>query len=263
MPQFDHVVVVVFENKAQNRVLGSDDAPTFARLANSYATLLNYRAITRPSLPNYLALVSGSTQGITDDCTRCVVDAPNLVDTLEAAGRTWKAYAEGLPAPGFNGDGKDRYAKRHVPFLYFRDILTKPSRRRRIVPFGVFGRDLARRRLPAFSFVVPDLCNDMHDCPVAIGDAWLGRFIRPLLASPEMERGVVFVLFDESDDNSADAGGVVPAFVAGPLVRVGVRSKALLDHYSLLRTIEDGLRLSRLGLSATARPITGVWRATR
>ena len=259
MPRLGRVVVVVFENKARDRVLGRAEAPTFAKLARRYATLTNYRAVAHPSLPNYLALVSGSTQGITDDCTGCIVDSPNLADTLERAGRSWKTYAEGLPRPGFTGPSAGRYAKKHNPFVYFRDVLSSPSRLTRIVPYSTFGRDLTARTLPDYSLVVPDLCNDMHDCSVATGDRWLARFLARLLGSPQLRGGAVFVVFDESDDSNVGGGGIVPAFVAGPLVGKGARSAAVLDHYGLLRTIEDAWGLPLLGRSAGARPITGIW----
>jgi phosphatidylinositol-3-phosphatase len=115
--RFRHVIVVVFENHEAEQVLGSSQAPTFNRLASRYATLTNYTAVTHPSLPNYLALVSGSTQGIDDDCTSCVVDGRSLADTLQASRKTWKAYAEDLPYAGFTGSSSGRYAKKHNPFV--------------------------------------------------------------------------------------------------------------------------------------------------
>jgi acid phosphatase len=255
----DKVVVVVFENKAFAQVIGGGQAPTFDALAGRYALLTNYRGVTHPSLPNYLALVSGSTQGVTSDCTSCAVSARNLADTLERAGKTWKTYAEGLPSPGFTGPSAGRYAKKHDPLLYFADIAARSQRLRRIVPLTVFGHDLATHALPDFSLVVPDLCHDMHDCPVSTGDAWLGAFLGPLLRSGELAHGVVYVVFDEGTDD-AGGGGRVPALVVGPLVRPGARSRVPLDHYSLLRTVEDGWGLPRLARSGAARPITGIWR---
>lgn len=258
-PAFDRAVVVVFENKDFAQVIGSADAPTFNRLAGRYALLADYRGVAHPSLPNYLALVSGSTHGITSDCTSCRVAGLSLADTLERAGKTWKTYAEGLPRAGFTGPWAGRYAKKHDPFLYFDDVAARPSRLRRIVPLTQFARDLAANRLPDFSLVVPDLCHDMHDCSVATGDAWLGSFLRPLLRSSALGRGAVFVVFDEGV-GSEGGGGHVPALVVGPLVRPGSRVASSLDHYGLLRTIEDAWRLPRLGRSRTATPISGIWR---
>jgi hypothetical protein len=260
VPAFDHVVVVVLENEAQKDVLGSPSAPYFNSLASRYAVLSRYGAVARPSLPNYLALVSGSTHGIRSDCTACVVSATSLADTLERARLTWKAYAEGLPAPGFTGASAGRYyLKRHVPFLYFRDILASPVRRRRVVPLRQFSSDLAAGRVPSFSLVVPNACHDMHDCAVAVGDAWLRRFLRPLLRSPWLERGVVFVVTDEPR-GLLPPDAPVPALALGPLVEPGSRYTARTSHYGLLRTIEDSFGLRRLGRSARVAPISGIWR---
>jgi phosphatidylinositol-3-phosphatase len=259
LPIFDRVVVVVFENKEFEQVVGNADAPTFGSLARRYALLANYRGVARPSLPNYLAFVSGSTQGITSDCTSCRVSAPNLADTLERAGKTWKTYTEGLPRAGFTGAGADRYAKKHNPLLYFTDVASRPDRLQRIVPLGAFRRDLDSGRLPDFSLVVPDLCHDMHDCSVATGDAWLRAFLQPLLRSPALRHGVVFVVFDEGT-SSQGGGGHVPALVLGPLVRPASGTSTPLDHYGLLRTIESAWDLPLLGRSPGASPITGIWR---
>ncbi len=254
VPAFDRVVVVVLENKERSEVLGNREAPAFNAFARQGAVLSGYRGVTHPSLPNYLALVSGSTHGITSDCTSCTVAGRSLADTLEARGLTWKAYAEGLPRPGWTGPYSGRYAKKHVPFLYFRRVLASGTRLRRVVPLTQLARDRVAGKLPAFSLVIPDLCHDMHDCSVATGDAWLKRFLPPLL---KQSGTVVFVVFDESD--SADPG--IPALALGPLVRPGARYARPMSHYGLLRTIEDGLGLPRLGLSARAAPVTGIWRA--
>ena len=259
IPTFDRVVVVVFENKEVGQVIGRRDAPTFRSLSRRYALMTNYRAVAHPSLPNYIALVSGSTQGITSDCTSCQVSAPNLADTLERAGMTWKTYAEGLPRAGFTGAGAGRYRKKHNPLVYFTGVVSRPDRLRRIVPLGAFARDLAAGRLPDFALVVPDLCHDMHDCSVATGDAWLRTFLRPLLGRPALRHGVVFIVFDEGDSDEG-GGGHVPALVLGPLVHPGSRTSMPLDHYGLLRTIEGGWGLPLLGRSRGSPEITGIWR---
>jgi len=259
IPRFTHVLVVVFENREAIDIAGSPDAPTFRALARRYATLTRYTAVTHPSLPNYLALVSGSTQGITSDCTECVVRARSLADTLAASGRTWKTYAEGLPRPGFTGASAGRYAKKHDPFLYFRGVLDSPRRRRNVVPFTRLARDVAARSLPDYALVVPDLCHDMHDCPVATGDAWLREHIVPLLRSPALSGGAVFVVFDEGTED-VGGGGEVEALALGPMVRPGSVFSEPTNHYGLLRTLEDAWSLPRLGSSATANPITGIWK---
>jgi hypothetical protein len=259
VPRFKHVLVVVFENKERGEIVGSSAAPTFAALARRYASMTAYDAVAHPSLPNYLALVSGSTQGITSDCTSCIVDAPNLADELEHAGLTWKTYAEGLPMAGFTGADAGSYAKKHDPFLYFKDIVDRPARRARVVPFTQLHADVAAGRLPNYALVVPNLCNDMHDCPVSTGDRWLRDNIVPLLGRPLLAQSVVFVVFDEGSSSSG-GGGEVAALALGPLVRPGVRFSPPTNHYGLLATIEDAWGLPRLGQAAQAKPITGIWR---
>ena len=257
MPAFDHVVVIVFENKARDSVLGSRSAPTFNSLASRYAVLAGYRGVTHPSLPNYLALVSGSTQGITDDCNSCSTGGRSLADTLEASGRTWKTYAEGLPRAGWTGvaHGPLRQAPRPVSLLPTRGWPSRlgcgTSCRSRAL-----SRDLAAQRLPDFSLVVPDICHDMHDCSVSTGDAWLERFVTPLLKNRQLGNSAIFVVFDESE--SADPR--VPALALGPLVRPGSVYPPAMSHYGLLRTIEDAWGLPRLGRSARVAPVTGIWR---
>jgi phosphatidylinositol-3-phosphatase len=258
VPQFRHVIVIVFENHEVDDVLGRSAAPTFDRLASRYATVPQYTAITHPSLPNYLALVSGSTQGIHSGCTDCLVPSRSLADTLSTAGKTWKTYAEGLPSTGFTGASSGRYAKKHNPFVYFLRNLTR-ARLRRIVPLTQFKPDLRRRRLPTYSVVIPDLCHDMHDCDLETGDAWLAAFLKPLLRGSVLERSVIFVTFDEGTTDRG-GGGRVATLALGPLVRRGAQATAPTNHYGLLRTIEDGLRLPRLGWSAGAKPIVDIWR---
>ena len=256
LPVFEHVVIVVFENKEHDNVLGNPRAPTFNSYARRYASMTRYYATTHPSLPNYLALISGSTQGVTVNCTTCRFAGKSLADTLDAAGRSWKVYAEGLPRPGFLGAASGLYVKRHNPFAYFRNVIGKPERRARIVPFTQLQQDLSAGALPQFSFVVPDMCNSMHDCPVAVGDRWLRRLARPLLQLPGT---VVFVLFDEGR-SSLRGGGHVAALALGTAVQPGARFRGLTGHYGVLRTIEDAWGLPRLGRSSRAAAITGIWR---
>jgi hypothetical protein len=256
LPAFQHVVLIVFENKESSSVLGNRAAPTFNAYARRYAKLTRYYGITHPSLPNYLALVSGSTQGITTDCTDCVVDATSLADTIEASGRTWKTYLEGLPAPGYLGAESGLYAKKHNPFAYFRDIADDPARRARLVPLSQLGVDVRAKALPSLSLVVPDLCHSMHDCSVSTGDAWLrsqvGRFL-------QLPKTVVFVLFDEGK-SKIRGGGHTAALALGKTVRPGSSFAGVTSHYGILRTIEQAWGLPLLGHSAHAAPITRIWR---
>jgi phosphatidylinositol-3-phosphatase len=255
VPAFAHVVVIVFENKESSSVLGNRAAPTFNSYGRRYAKLTRYYGVTHPSLPNYVALVSGSTQGITTDCTDCVVDGKSLADTVEASGRTWKTYAEGLPAPGFLGPFNGRYAKKHNPFAYFRAIAEDPARRARLVPLSQLGADVRAGKLPSFSLIVPDLCHSMHDCSVSVGDAWLRTQIVKFVKLPST---VVFVVFDEGS-TSIRGGGHTAALAIGRAVRPGSRFAKVTGHYGILRTVEQAWGLPLLGRSAHVAPITGIW----
>jgi phospholipase C len=253
--------VIVFENKSPRMILGNPAAPTLNALERHYATLTHYDAVAHPSLPNYIALISGSTQGIKSNCIRCSIASRNLADTLELAGKTWKTYAEGLPAPGFKGRRVGWYAKKVNAFLYFRDVASDPRRLARIVPYSQLARDVATRRLPDFSLVVPNLCHDMHSCSVQVGDSWLRQQLPLLLESPQLQDGVIFVLFDEgAASDHAGGGGHVPGLVLGPLIRPGSVASRPVTHYSVLRTIEQAWHLQYLGKSRAAVPISGIWR---
>jgi acid phosphatase len=234
LPSPAHVVVIVLENKDASEI-NARSAPALTSLGLRYARLTNYFAVTHPSLPNYLALVSGSTHGITNDCAACSVDGQSIGDQFMGGGRSWAAYAEGFPSGA-------RFAKKHVPFLYFADGATH------VLPLARFDP----HRLPDFAFVVPNLCHDMHDCSVGAGDAWLRRFVTPLLA---VRDAVVFVVFDEGS-----RGNHVAAFALGTAVRPRSAFTGRVGHYGLLRTIEEMFGLPRLGAARTARPITGIWR---
>ncbi len=238
VPRVAHVVVVVFENHERTTVLGSGRAPTFDALAARWAQATNYRAVAHPSLPNYLALVSGSTHGVTSDCTECPQNGATIGTQLTGAGRRWGAYAEGYP----NGA---RFAVRHVPFLYF------PNGAAHVHPLSA----LHPRSLPAYALVVPDLCHDMHDCSVRTGDTWLRGFLPPILSQPSTR---VFIVFDEGTTD-VGGGGVVPLIVAGTGVRKNAETAQVADHYSLLRTVEDSLGLPPLGEAARRSPLTGIW----
>jgi phospholipase C len=259
VPRFGHVIVIVFENRSAPAILANPQAPYLNRLARRYALLANYYAVAHPSLPNYIALVSGTTRGFGHDCVRCLTRAPTLADTLLGAGLTWKTYVEGVRRERFRSI-ESSVVKARIPFLYAGDVLAHDAQLDRVVPLAQFGRDLVRRRLPSYSLVVPSLCHDMHDCRTRVGDRWLARFLRPVL--PRLGRSdVVFVVFDEGRrSDTRGGGGRVVAIAAGPSVRRHAVVRRPYDHYSLLRTIEAGWRLPLLGRSAAARPITGIWR---
>jgi phosphatidylinositol-3-phosphatase len=220
------------------------------RLVRRYGLAANSYGVRHPSLPDYLALTSGSTHGIDSDCTGCHVSARNVVDQLEAAGISWKAYMEDMPQPCFGGASARGYAKKHNPFAYYDDVAANRARCHKIVPFEQLATDLRRGALPTYVFISPNLCNDMHDCSVATGDRFLARLVPVLLRALGPE-GYLVLTWDEGisdhDCCGGSRGGHIATIVAGPLVRRGARAAGPLDHYGVLRTVEDSLGLPRLG----------------
>jgi hypothetical protein len=241
--------VIVMENTEYGDVIGNSDAPFINSLARRYAIADDYYAIRHPSLPNYLALTGGSTFGITSDCSDCSVNETSLIDQLEKAGISWKAYMESMPSPCFREAEEGTYAKRHNPFMYYRSISDNPDRCSRIVPESALERDISGGSLPDFSWITPNLCHDVHDCPLRDGDRYLSTLV-PRLLRALGSGGVLFLTWDEgdSDDGCCEQaeGGHIATIVAGDGARAGTRSSVPYDHYSLLRTIEDEWGLPRL-----------------
>ncbi|MDH5384010.1 MAG: alkaline phosphatase family protein [Candidatus Aminicenantes bacterium] len=256
VPNFSHVIVIIFENKEFDQVIGNSQMPRFNGLSKQHTLLTGYYAITHPSLPNYLALVSGDTFGIETDCTDCFVNARSLPDLLEAGGRTWKTYQEGLPRAGFKGSSSGRYAIKHNPFLYFDAIRNDQTRcKRSVVPLRQLDIDLKEGHLPDFSFIVPDLCNSSHDCDLKVTDAWLGRVVDSILNSPAFDQNSLLVItFDEGTSNEGccgpsplSKGGRVATVLISPLVKKGFENSTAYSHYSLLKTISAVWKLEELG----------------
>jgi len=243
-----HVVIIVLENKEYSSIVGSSQAPYIDRLANRYTLATSYFANEHPSLPNYLDLIGGSDFGIHDDGEGYVLRGPTLVDQLEAAGLTWRAYMQGMPedhtAPCAFPSGGVQYRKKHNPFAYFARVQDRPARCRNVVSYSRFGAGLSAG-LPNFTWITPDMCNDMHDCGVATGDAWLARNVPPIL-SRLSGRDLLFVVFDEGS-TARFGGGHVVCIAAGPGARRDGSSSIRYSHYSLLRTVEDVFGLGHLG----------------
>jgi hypothetical protein len=234
-------------------------------LAKRYAAPANLFAIRHPSLPNYIALIAGDTFGIDSDCTTCRVRATSLPDQLEAAGRSWKAYMEGMPRRCFKGAFDGGYAKKHDPFMYFDAIRDRPARCSRVVPYGELATDLRKGRLPDFAFITPDQCNSTHDCSVATGDRFLAQLV-PALLRELGPHGILVLTWDEGSSDSGCCGvahgGRIATVVAGPDVRKGARGSGPYSHYSTLRTIEEafGLPLLRHARDRATRPLDALFK---
>ncbi len=282
---YDHVVVVVEENQGLRDVIGNPAAPNLNRLASQYGLATDYYGVTHPSEPNYVALLGGSTYGVTNDNPYYLnrVDKPSVISQLDAAHVSWKAYLQGLPHPGYQGicypaycngtpDKDPLYVSKHNPITNFTTSWNSRDRSRQ-VPAEQLGRDLRSGRLPAFSLLVPDECHDQHGDPpycvdsgtlgdrqdqhlVATGDRYLGDTVSAITHAPMWSRGnnAVVVVYDEGDDTA----GVAPANPGGGKVATVVVTshgpRKLQDstpytHYSLLKTIQRNFAVGCLAHS--------------
>jgi phosphatidylinositol-3-phosphatase len=235
-PDPTHVFVIVLENRSYSQVIGNGYV---AQLAAQYGVASNYHGVSHPSLPNYLALTSGSTWGVADDGWHSL-PAGGLGAQLTNAGIEWRAYMEGMSNGCYHSAYP--YALKHNPFAYYGGAC--PSQ---VVPFTNFTADLSTSS-PRFVWITPDMCHDGHDCSTATTDAWLSQTVPAILQSDAwQDNGVLFITWDEGEDS----GNSVLTLVIHP-DPVNHVSKAPYDHYSLLATIEDQLGVPRLGAAARA-----------
>ncbi len=230
------------ENRGLHSVVGSSSAPYLASLAGACGLAVNYSGVAHPSLPNYIALTSGSTQGVTDDAgpSSHRLGATSIFSLL---GSGWRTLAESMPS-NCDRSSSGRYAVRHNPAVYYTAIAAACAGQD--VPLAATP-DLSAR----FTVIIPNLCNDMHDCSTATGDKWLAGEVPQIVDTPQYRSGTtaVFITWDEDDSG----GSLVPTYVVAPSVEPATRSSQSFDHYSLLRTTEEMLGLSPLlGAAATA-----------
>jgi phosphatidylinositol-3-phosphatase len=242
VPRPQRVAVLMLENRSYEQVIGSRDAPFLNRLARRYALATNYFAIGHRSLPNYIAVTGGATSGINDNCTRCDTEQSNLLNQLDSAHVSWRAYFEGLRPDTRLTQRTGRYNPHYDPFGYY-ERLEQGRARQRIVDFGPLRRDIARRQLPRFSWIAPDVFHDGHNGTLRAADRYAAGLVPKLLRALG-SRGVLYIVWDEgpnSDLRGADGragGGRVALIAAGSGARRHARVDTQANHYALLRTIE-------------------------
>ena len=253
---FDHVFIVVLENTNEADAYAQ---PFLRTIANQGAYLANFHGVTHPSQPNYLALTSGSTWNA--DNKMVSIDTNHIGDLLEAKGKSWKVYAEQYPGNCFLNEKSGAYARKHVPFLSYKNIQSNPSRcSARIVNSDALQADIMKGRFADFSLYIPDNNNNGHNTGVAYADSRLKKTFEPLLKNKKFINGLLFIVtFDEGGKHNDD-NHIYTAF-RGDSVKPGTVSNTRYDLYSLLRTIEDGLHTGTLGRNdQKAGPVTGIWR---
>jgi phosphatidylinositol-3-phosphatase len=269
---YAHVIWVVLENHSYSDLIGRPGStaragsPYLNSLAEQCGLALRSWGITHPSLPNYLALASGRTAGVTTSCTpaSCPQQRATIFSQLQGRGDGWRVYADAMGTSCRRTDAYP-YVVRHNPATYFPDL--SASCQQGDVPLGSLrdGRlvtDLAAGTLASFSLVVPNQCHNGHDCPASTGDAWLSQVVPKILAGPDYQQGetALFVTWDEGAGGTRaqscaltpDRSCHVVTIAVSPTTVSGTRSTTHFDHYALLETTGQMLGLPPLGHAADA-----------
>ncbi|HET7151989.1 MAG TPA: alkaline phosphatase family protein, partial [Candidatus Acidoferrum sp.] len=254
---FGHVAIVVEENHNYSDVVGSSSMPYLNGLINQYGLATQDYADTHPSIGNYFMLTTG--QILTNDDSQTPSSFPvsvdNVVRELVAAGKTWKAYAEDLPSVGYTGGDSGNYYVRHNPLAYLTDVQNSATQQQNLVPFTQFSTDLTSGNLPNYSFIVPNACDDAHNCGLSTADSWLMTNIDPLIKNSVFQNdGLLIIVFDESANDNTDGGGRVAAVLISPkFSKVAYQSTTLYQHETILRLTLESLGVAVLpGAAATA-----------
>jgi phosphatidylinositol-3-phosphatase len=278
---FQHVFVIMMENTGYDALVGNTNAPWINSAIAKYGVATNYFGVTHPSQPNYIASTAGTRAGVADD-NDVTVNLPNIVDQLESHGKTWKGYMQSYSLCTTKVDhacGNQLYERKHNPFISFADVQSNAARVANLVDFSQLSSDLASGNVPDYSWISPDQCHDMHGrggggptdpCDfsqiqslISTGDQFLRDTVGAIQASPAWNgNSVIFITWDESDFTGSptdfgfgDTGGCCTANPGGGHVLTLVishsdhtarQSAVAYNHYSMLRTIEDGWRLGCL-----------------
>lgn len=278
---YQHIFLIVMENVGYSSVIGNSNTPWINATARHAIVATHYYGVAHPSQPNYLALTSGSTQGVNTDAN-VTIHARNLVDQLEAHNKTWKAYMQSLLSHGNTtklaasvGD----YARKHDPFVSYADIAQNPARMAKIVDFSQFATDLAHQNIPDFAWITPDLCHDMHgrvalspndpcgdeQALLRLGDTFLRTTVTEIMHSAAWnENALILITWDENDTSLSNTSGCCSANPGGGhVLTLALASKLTqprtlttpANHYSLLATLENTWQLGCLGAACETRQV--------
>ena len=291
LKNFQHVFVIMMENTGFDTLIGNSNAPFINAAASNFGLATNYFGVTHPSQPNYIAATSGSTNGVSDD-SDTTIDVANIVDQLEAHGKTWKAYMQSFSpcvTPLDHSCGNQLYERKHNPFISYLDVQSNPARVANIVDFSQFATDLASGNVPDYVWISPDQCNDMHgrastpDDPcdfsqvsalIAAGDSFLLNTVSAIMNSSAWTgNSVIFVVWDESDftgtglDGFGDTSGCCDSVAGaggGHVLTITIShsdhalrtSDVAYNHYSMLATIQGGWQLGCLAFTCDTENVS-------
>ena len=248
VPAFSHVDVVIEENHSYNEIIGKSSAPYINSLAGQGALFSQSFAVRHPSEPNYMAIFSGSTQGLTSDACPVNFGGDNLGNQLRTTSHSFTGYSESLPSDGYTGCTSGAYARKHSPWVSFTDLPASTN-----LKFSEFPTNFAN--LPTIAFVTPNLNDDMHDGTISQGDTWLKNNIDAYAQWAKANNSLLVVTWDEDDSSQSNQ---IPTLFVGAHVKPGHYSEHI-THYTVLRTLEDAYGLAHLGNSASVSPITDTW----
>jgi acid phosphatase len=241
------LLVFVVENHSLDQM--REAMPYTAALGKEFAVATNYQAVTHPSLPNYLAMTGGSTFGVTDDDppSSHTTDQQSVFGQALSVGKTAKVYAEGMPG-NCATENSGQYVVKHNPWAYY--LSERSSCVQFDVPVTELSDDAAKGRLPNAGMVIPDLCNDAHNCDLSVADHWLRTHIEVVMSGPDWRAGHLAIVVTADEDDHHENNLVLTA-VAHPSIH-GAVFTALLTHYSLARLYSEILAAKPLGEAAAA-----------
>lgn len=252
LPRPDHIVVVIEENRGYSQIMDMRNSGSYIHaLAKRGVLFTQSYGVAHPSQPNYLALFSGSTQGVASNACLHTFDNDNLASSLRAAGLSFASYSESLPAVGDLICWSGAYQRKHNPVANWQGTLLPAEVNKR---FADFPQDFAK--LPTVSFVIPDQDNDMHDGDFARADAWLKARIEPYVEWAFRHNSLLILTWDEDDGRE---GNRIVTILVGPMVKPG-SSAQRIDHYNMLRTLLGFYGLPAMGMARDTQPIVGVWK---
>jgi hypothetical protein len=241
------LVIIYMENHERSSIEASADADYLKAFEAAGRSFTHYYGVTHPSLPNYLALGNGSTDGKsgTDSVSAGEISGKSLWSQLQSNSISWGVYEESMPSACYKGTTSGEYALKHNPAMPFSSVSSYPTRCAKVLPFTSFTTTKMRQ----VSFIAPNLCNDMHDCSIATGDNWLAAHV-PAMLSAGAE---VAITFDEGS-TSTNGGGNIYMAVRGPGIAASTNTTTY-NHYSLLAGIEARFGLAKLNSAAGATPL--------
>jgi hypothetical protein len=247
-PHASTVIIVITENRDYVRIIGDPNAPFInGTLVPQAALMTESHAITHPSQPNYLALFSGSTQGITDDSCPHSFSTANLGAEVIAAGKKFDGYSESMPEDGYTGCTSGLYARKHNPWVDFTNVPASSN----LIWYDLPGAQ------PSVSIIVPNLCNDMHDCSTKTGDDWLKANLPAILMYDSSHDGLLILTWDEADPDSSGRNHIA-TLLFGPMIVPG-RYSQVINHYNVLHTVEHIMSVKCMSNACGAAILNGIW----